>query len=191
MEDKGELGHSTTSLEPNLSRQFVVSADIELPFSAETAFDAFANLPRQASWSPWLRSVEYIDSTDNVSNAMGRRTISNDIGRRTRWHLRYMGIRLSWVAISTRVERPTALEWESTKGLKNYGKVLFTPNDGSGDGDKRTTMKLTMTFVLPTLVAGAFKNRTTIQRLVGKRMLQTTLRNFRDVVLEEDVQPMQ
>jgi len=41
-------------------RGLAVSAEMELPFPAEIAHDAFSDLPRQPEWSPWLHSVECI-----------------------------------------------------------------------------------------------------------------------------------
>jgi uncharacterized membrane protein len=150
--------------QPPKSNEFAVSADIELPFSSQIAYDAFVDLPRQPQWSPWLHSVEYVDDT---------------LQQETRWKMRYMGVRVTWIAISTRNERPIRIEWESIKGLRNKGRVDFVENGNV------TYMKLTMTFTAPRFAVGLFRRTGAIQKVVEKKMLQTTLENFRDVVLME------
>ena len=45
----------------------MVDASIDLPFGADIAFDAFSDLPRQPSWSSWLRSVSYINNDGSSS----------------------------------------------------------------------------------------------------------------------------
>lgn len=148
-----------------------VSSTIDLPFSAEIAFDAFSNLPRQASWSPWLKSVEYID----------------EASIETKWTMQsILGISYSWNAISTRLERPQVIEWESTKGLRNWGKVKFIPQSKDV-----TSMQLTLTFVAPRIVARFFRKRDGgLSRMVQTRIVGRTLRNFRRVVLAEDVKAL-
>lgn len=148
--------------------QIEVSSSIELPFSAEIAFDAFSNLPRQATWSSWLKSVEYI---------------SEDL-LETKWTMKsVLGISYSWNAVSTRLERPYLIEWESTRGLKNWGRVQFIPRDKDA-----TSMELTLTFVAPRILARFFRKRGGgLSRMVQKRIVGRTLRNFRRVVLAHDV----
>lgn len=146
-----------------------VSSNIDLPFSAEIAFDAFSDLPRQSSWSPWLKSVEYVKDGSS---------------RETKWTMKsVLGVSYSWNAISTRLERPRVIEWESSKGLKNWGRVEFVHKDVNA-----TTMRLTLTFVAPRIVARFFKNRDGgLSRVVKTRIVGRTLHNFRRVVLAEDV----
>ncbi len=50
-------------------REILVSASIKLPFSADIAFDAFSDLPRQPSWSTWLHSISYIDDENNNNDS--------------------------------------------------------------------------------------------------------------------------
>jgi uncharacterized membrane protein len=154
----------------NSKNRIPVSAEIEIPLAAEIAFDAFADLPRQATWADWLKSVEYI-SPDNPE---------------TMWKMSYLGLSYSWKAISTRQERPFVIEWESTSGLKNFGRVDFTKLDSD-----RTHMKLTLTFLAPRLLVKMLGQQGAIARLVEKRMLQTMLHNFRDIVVVESTSNQQ
>lgn len=152
------------------NNHIVVSTEIELPFKAEIAFDAFSDLPRQPSWSPWLKSVSYLDSPD-VKN------------RETKWTMRYLGISLAWNCIHTQLERPYTIAWKSTKGLKNSGRVEFLKVKDSDS----TIMKLTMTFVAPSFAARMCRRSSAIEEIVKNRMLNKTLVNFRDIVMEHDL----
>ena len=145
-----------------------VTNHIHLPFSAEVAYDAFSDLPRQAAWSPWLKSVAYVKEGSNE----------------TKWTMRsVLGVSYSWNAISTRLERPRIIEWESCRGLKNWGRVEFTPISVDS-----SYMQLTLTFVAPRVLARFFQNKEGgLSRMVQKRIIGRTLRSFLKVVLEEDV----
>jgi len=161
----------------------VVEAEIDLPFDAEIAFDAYSDLPRQPTWSPWLKSVEFLD----------------DGHRESEWKMRYAGLRLSWIAVSTNNRRPYVIEWESTKGFRNRGRVDFVKlaDQRRDDKDRNTDavpsaamlthMKVTMTFQVPGLVAKMFPSHGRICHMVENRMLKPTLEKFRDIVLEKDV----
>ena len=150
----------------NPKNTIVVSSDIELPVPAKVAFDAFVDLPRQPTWSPWLKSVEYI----------------NDKQDQTKWKMKYLGISLSWKATANRQERPTILEWQSTSGLKNYGRVDFESIDNDA-----TYMKMTMTVVAPKVVSKVFGRGSRLSKMVENRMIKKTLANFRDIVVENDL----
>ena len=145
-----------------------VSSQIELPFSAEIAFDAFSDLPRQSSWSPWLKSVQYVQEGS----------------KETKWTMKsILGVSYSWNAISTKLERPYVIEWESSKGLRNWGRVEFVPQSADA-----AAMQLTLTFVAPRVVARFFQNRDGgLSQMVQNRIVGRTLRNFCQVVLEEDL----
>jgi hypothetical protein len=112
----------------------VVSSSLEIPLETHIAFDAFSDLPRQPSWSPWLHSVEYIhknhhnEPNNNNHTAAASSSSSSVVSPpETKWTVCFRGFRFSWDAIHTRLQRPTLIEWESTSGLKNYGQVRFDP----------------------------------------------------------------
>ena len=149
--------------------------NITLPFPSSIAFDTFCDLPRQPEWSPWLSAVEYIDSNNNLQ--------SEGVGRRTKWYLRGPGIRLSWNALSTCLERPCKIGWKSTSGVRNEGYVTFM-----GENDHECKMSLEMRFVSPRIVQRLFSSRTgKIKRFVENKMLSGTLTRFSNVV-QRDIQ---
>lgn len=145
-----------------------VSTSIDLPFPAEVAFDAFSDLSRQPTFSPWLRSVEYLDENRLV-------------GSTTRWTMAYLGLRFSWNAISTRQDRENGvIEWKSLTGLENSGRVKFQP--AAFDDGMKSHMRMTMSFKTPRLAARFLGERNSIAMIVEERMLHRTLQNFRDIV---------
>ena len=146
-----------------------VSAAIELPFPKCVAYDAFSDLSRQSSYSPWLKSVEYIE---------GER---NSVGSKTRWKLAYLGLRFSWNSISTLQDPKNGIiEWESITGLQNQGRVTFQEL-----ADDRTYMNMTMSFAVPR-IASRLLGPHKLASIVEKRILETTVRNFRQTVVEND-----
>ena len=147
----------------SIKNQIEIASEINLPFSAEIAYDAFSDLSRQPMWSPWLRSVEYISQTETV------------------WEMRrFLGLSYSWTALSTKTERPRLIEWESTKGLKNYGRVEFTQI-----AKHKSHMKVSLVFVVPKVVSRWMGENGRVARFVRVRMVQKSLRYFRDIVIEE------
>ncbi|CAJ1931760.1 unnamed protein product [Cylindrotheca closterium] len=146
-------------------RIVTIERSLDLPFSAEIAYDAYSNLPRQPSWSSWLHKVEYTDASNKESL----------------WTLKFLGFKYSWSAISLKNERPTTLQWKSTSGLANFGTVVFTSMD-----DQTTAMSLTMTLVAPRTVASLFRKSKRLQEYIGEKMVATSLDSFRDIVLNED-----
>jgi uncharacterized membrane protein len=151
-------------------RSLSVSSELTLPFSAETAYDAFSDLPRQPEWSPWLHSVEFMDSgsTSGSSNS-------------TKWTLKFMGLTYSWISIATQQDRPHLIEWESVSGLKNFGTVQFQPLSS-----RECHMTMTMTFVPPRLVSAVFGNSKKnggVKRFMEHKMIGSSLCRFRDVIM--------
>ena len=147
-------------------RQIVVTAEEEMNIPIEIAYDAFRDLPRQPSWSPWLRSVEYLSDDKNESL----------------WRMKYLGLTISWKAINTNLERPYLIEWESTSGLKNYGRVEFERLSA-----QNTRMRFVMTFEAPRMAAAMIGKSSSVTRMVENKMLKKTLRNFRRIVTEHDL----
>jgi uncharacterized membrane protein len=167
---------------PNSSRDGVdprkeisIVKSISVPFSADKAFMAFSDLPRQADFSPWLRKVEYINPPPPGVERAGK-----DWGE-TRWYMGFRGLSFSWNSICTTLERPGCIEWESTSGMKNFGRIVF---EELPENDE-THVTLTMTFVAPRVVAALFRRSNALGNFVQNRMIFSTLQNFRDQVLEE------
>lgn len=159
-----------TKIQQTPSGGLKVSSDIELPFSAEVAYDTFSDLPRQPEWSPWLHSVEWME--DNMEES---KTSS-------KWTLRVMGIKYGWTSVATYQKRPHTIEWESTSGLKNYGRVHIQPRENGG-----SHMAMSMNFAPPRLIAGFFRNTKALQRFMEKKMIRSSLEMFREVVIESAI----
>jgi uncharacterized membrane protein len=168
--------HGVTIPQPFVTKKnqakVLVSSSIELPFDIETAFDAFADVTRQPTWSPWLHQVVYIDCDDDDTKS--------NLYKESLWKIRALGLTISWRAKNTpATQRPTVIEWESTKGLKNGGIVKFHPLDSD-----RTLMSLEMTFRAPAIVRGS----SFLVGFIEQQMLRPTLRNFRQVIVTQDLQ---
>ncbi len=185
--------------------EIAVTATIDLPFSADTAFDAFSDLPRQPSWSSWLHSVSYLNDGDNSSNDSyliqkeeqekrfnnfidGTNCIDVQQLRETKWVMGWKRIRFSWKSKVTFMERPKCIKWESTSGLKNKGILTFKERrmDNSQPG-VITQMTLTLKFVAPRVVGALMKRSDKVEAYMKSQILQTTLAKFRDTVIFEDL----
>ena len=140
-----------------------LSSGITLPFSSDVAYEAFSEVRRQPEWSDWLHSVEELDQGES------------------KWTLRYMGFQFSWKAVHTTLDRPNLIEWKSTSGLRNKGKVEFRPSECG----TKTDMTMSIEFIAPRIVARFFGER--VNKIVEQRILGKTLDNFRDVVLTKDL----
>ena len=146
------------------------SVSLEMPFSSEVAFDTFSNLPRQPEWSPWLSSVEYLSEVGKTADGMAL--------YETQWYLRGKGVKLSWKAVSTILDRPNRIRWKSTSGVRNEGTVDFE-SVGSN-----CIMTLQMRFVAPRFLYSIFGSAG-VRNFFEKRLLGGTLSRFREVVLND------
>lgn len=182
--DDGSVSSSTFGMEEiSIKRLIEIKSQVDLPFSADIAYDAYSNLPRQPSWSSWLDSVVFLDknSKDGDSNR------DNDM-LASRWTMKFLGIKYSFEAIALRNERPWVMQWKSTTGLQNFGTVEFHPKPENPD---TTTMKLTMAFVAPRPVSALFRKNTKIASYVERNLITKSLHDFRDVVVKTDLQQQQ
>jgi uncharacterized membrane protein len=158
----------TDILDPSISKKRIVEiqSSVELPFSAEIAYDAYSNLSRQSDWSSWLHRVEFLD----------------DSNEKSKWTMKFLGFKYSWNSQAIKNERPHIIQWKSTSGLVNFGTVRFEEKESG-----QTTMTLAMTLVAPRAAAALFKKSTGLQNFVEKKMISTSLHTFRDTVSETDV----
>lgn len=159
-------------------RAIVVETSLLVPFSSHIAFDVFSDLPRQKDFSPWLKEVEYLNPPEPGIDHRGK-----DLGE-TLWKMKFMGVGFSWKSVVSRLERPHVLEWKSTSGMQNFGKVTFRAVDKDV-----THVTLTITFVAPRLIAALFHRSSTLANTVENRIIRTTLINFRDAV-QKDISDM-
>jgi uncharacterized membrane protein len=143
-------------------RELSVAVSLPLPFSDDVACSRFSDLPQQSRWSPWLSSVAYVDA-----------------GRESEWTLNVRGVRFSWRAVSSVLERPyRGIMWESISGLKNMGVVEFIPT-----GADSCTMKVRMTIITPRIVASLFPGASVFaEDFLQDKLLRWSLEMFRDVV---------
>lgn len=148
-----------------------ITSEVPLPFSREVAFDAYSDLRRQPSWSSWLHSVEYTDESKEKS----------------KWTMKFMGIKYSWTAVALKNERPHVIQWQSTSGLRNFGIVQFLPQN---DAENPTLMTMKMTFVAPRAAAAVFRRSKAMAKFVKDKMILDSMVNFRNVVLEKDLKDM-
>ena len=154
----------------NEKRLIEVTSEVKLPFSQEVAFDAYSDLTRQPSWSSWLHSVEYMDESRE----------------RSKWTMKFMGIKYSWTAIALRNERPFLIQWQSTTGLQNFGTVKFLSQ--KDDETHPTLMTMRMAFVAPRAAAAVFRKSKALANFVKDKMITDSMVNFRDAVLRVDMQ---
>ena len=171
---KGNTDDFTPPESENKRRIDVVNS-VELPFSAEIAYQAYSDLTRQPSWSSWLHSVEYKDGDDD-----------SDSAEESIWTMKVLGVKYSWTAVSTELIPPRVIGWKSTSGLKNFGRVEFQPIS-----DYKTNMNLTMTFIAPRAVSAIFRRSKKLVNFVDEQMIRASLEEFRDIVLENDVQKLE
>ncbi|VEU37167.1 unnamed protein product [Pseudo-nitzschia multistriata] len=177
--DEGESSEVAT----NKNKLIEIKSEIELPFSAEVAYDAYSDLPRQSSWSSWLESVEVVENkyTDNNGYNGAKKVESL-------WTSKMFGIRYSWTAVAVKNERPHTIQWRSVTGLRNEGIVRFYKREGKTYGQGPTLMTLRMAFVAPRAVSGILRRSKKLSRYVEEKMIAQSLQGFRDIVLKNDLE---
>eukprot|EP00591_Stephanopyxis_turris_P008645 CAMPEP_0195522098 /NCGR_PEP_ID=MMETSP0794_2-20130614/20041_1 /TAXON_ID=515487 /ORGANISM="Stephanopyxis turris, Strain CCMP 815" /LENGTH=176 /DNA_ID=CAMNT_0040651785 /DNA_START=44 /DNA_END=571 /DNA_ORIENTATION=+ len=131
---------SQTESDKGNKRIINATASIVLPFSSTVAFEFYSDLTRQPSWSPWLRSVKYLEDSVGFNGE-----------RETEWTLAIRGLNLCWRAVGTVLDPPNEIAWVSTSGLKNEGNVIFQTLDEENPGVCKMT--LSMAFVAPRVLA--------------------------------------
>lgn len=166
-----------------------VSVSQDMPFSPEIAFDTFSDLSRQPQWSPWLKSVIYLDEVKIAGEVMEESSIPL---RETEWTLGVKGFDFSWRAVGTLLDRPHRIGWKSISGIKNEGTVKFDPLSTESFDEHDTdnveigcTMTLEMKFVAPRVVAALFRRASFVESFFEGRLLAGTLVRFREVVLND------
>jgi len=176
-DDDTSFGGNTDDNDGNSKRKLIeISSQIELPFSAKVAYEAYSDLPRQPSWSSWLKSVVVLEDGNNNSKKV-----------ESRWTSKVMGIRYSWTAEAVKNERPHTIQWRSVTGLRNEGTVRFYAKEGKSYDQGPTLMTLRMAFVIPRALTSIIRSSKKLSNFVEEKMIAQSLKEFRDIVLEEDV----
>ena len=147
--------------------EIAVAASLEMPFAPAECFDAFADFPRQRRWSPWLRSVEYLDDGGDDVDDGGGGGGGGAARREMKWVVGLLGVRFSYRAVATRLERPRTVAWESTTGLKLRGRAEFDgllrdEAEGGGSAAAATRMTLRLAFVAPRVAATVFRRASSV-----------------------------
>eukprot|EP00531_Pseudo-nitzschia_arenysensis_P002720 CAMPEP_0116134924 /NCGR_PEP_ID=MMETSP0329-20121206/10917_1 /TAXON_ID=697910 /ORGANISM="Pseudo-nitzschia arenysensis, Strain B593" /LENGTH=290 /DNA_ID=CAMNT_0003629691 /DNA_START=139 /DNA_END=1011 /DNA_ORIENTATION=- len=175
------------------SKLIKIRSEIELPFSAKVAYKAYSDLPRQPSWSSWLESVVVIGDNDNDSDDDDDDTNNNQNNNQkqkveSKWTSKVMGIRYSWTAEAVRNIEPHTIQWRSVTGLRNEGIVRFYPLNDKNYDEGPTLMTLQMVFKLPKAVNSIVKRSKRVSKFVQESMIAQSLKDFRDTVMEEDLE---
>lgn len=153
--------YQTTSTTDDTGREIQIQVTLPLPFPADIACTRFTDLPQQPRWSPWLKSVDYLDSVGE-----------------TEWTLNVRGVEFRWKAMSTLLDNPKGILWESSSGLKNKGSVEFIEVS-----EHSCLMKLQMSLITPRVIAVLFRTTGELVRdFVEEKLLKWSLESFRDVV---------
>lgn len=160
-----------------------ISSRIELPFSAEVAYEAYSNLSRQPSWSSWLESVVVLNDDDDENNNGD----GDEQKLESRWTSKVMGFRYSWTAEAVQNVRPHTIQWRSVTGLRNEGTVRFRRTQGKSYDEGPTLMTLNMAFVTPRAVTAILRRSKRLSNFVEEKMIAQSLKDFRDIVMENDV----
>ena len=108
-----------------------------------------------------------------------------------KWVVGFVGLRFGYRAVATTLERPRAIGWESTTGLKLRGRARFDavepapgPRRGGGDGRRATRVTLRLGFAAPRVASVLFRRSSAIAPFVENRVLAPTLARFRDTLAE-------
>jgi uncharacterized membrane protein len=184
IEPKDDNGISADHESENNSSFISVETSMTLPFCANTAFSAFSDLPRQPSWSHWLHSVSYIYPSDSTNTKIPCTECGIPL-LETKWIMKWKKLSFTWKSKITKIQRPYLIQWESTSGLKNKGKIVFIDLENSTATDDKALVSLTLSFVTPRIVGKLLRRSDIISDFMQRKILLPTLENFRDVVSQE------
>ncbi len=141
--------------------EHTVISYIEAP--KEYVWKVWSDLESMPLWMTWIESVKTVDQETSTLPDL------------TEWTLAANGFRFKWKAkINERVEAQK-LKWESIGGLPTKGCVRFYEQP-----DKRTMVKLTISYELPQVLA-----RFMAENILGKMVtneLQTNINRFKKLV---------
>ena len=120
------------------------------------AYTLYSDLTQQSTWSPWLTSVQVLDTKTGFS----------------KWTISKLGLSYSWSAQfadckagHSEVDRHVMC-WESLDGLPNRGRVDFYI-----DSNNKSIMVLNVAYDIPSIAAFLLEGLGTI----GERFIENTL----------------
>jgi 2-succinyl-5-enolpyruvyl-6-hydroxy-3-cyclohexene-1-carboxylate synthase len=177
---KEEKMYEASTATSSSGTEISVVVSLPLPFSADTAWSRFTDLPSMSRWSPWITSVRYQGLEE------------------TEWMINVRGIPLKWRATSQLINEPCkGIQWQSVSGLSNRGIVEFISDDTNKDnGDSYAVdnqrngqasscvMNVRMTLTPPRLFRPFFQGTSTLflEEFLRDKLLKWSLEMFRDVV---------
>jgi 2-succinyl-5-enolpyruvyl-6-hydroxy-3-cyclohexene-1-carboxylate synthase len=138
-------------------RTITLHASLSLPFSDSIAHERFTNLPQMPRWCPWLKSVEFISTSE------------------TEWKLNVVGKTFTWRAHSSITADPKGIVWESLSGLRNSGVVEFLYVS-----ENECTMVVLVSFLAPQGIERLFEG--IFEDFLRNKLLKWSLEMFRDAV---------
>ena len=158
-----KLSSMSSKLSSTLSMKWLESkVDIQIPASKEHSYKLFSQLDQHPTWSPWLNSVRYMDSTQTV------------------WTLKSLGLTFNWKANNTIVDPPNTIQWESLDGLPNKGRVDFIE-----EKQGNTHMVLSIQYDLPQAAVTVIESLGDTYKTFVSDTLLGDLKRFRTRLLKE------
>ena len=162
------------AVQERTSREWVAETSYVLPFGADAAYRAFADMERQPSWSDHLKRAETIKPPTSPIDIGVVNFISN-----------VFGIQYGAQCIGKRIY-PRLVEWRSIAGVQFTARITFR-QEGFGP-NARTTMNFVVRFVPPRLFAAVFgRSNGAMLRFVENRMMINTMKKFSAVVQTKDL----
>ena len=127
----------------NGAKQFAMAgwvdnrAEVTVPVSLPVVWELWQDKSRIPNWMPWIDSV-VPDENDPMCSRWILRT--NQFGQ---------DFEFSWVARDLPPVQREKIQWESTEGLNNKGKVTFK---GVGENGKSTNVAINISYEVPELL---------------------------------------
>ncbi|EWM21432.1 START-like domain protein [Nannochloropsis gaditana] len=145
-----------------LSSWVDTKVEIEVPATPEACYALYSQLEEHPRWSPWLRSVQFLDKVERISE----------------WTLESRGFTVAWKAQNTIEEPGRRISWESRTGLPNRGLVTFEERRPG-----MTSMALTISYSVPKPIA-KLGDVGLVKRYI-ESTLQSDLTRYRQVLMKE------
>lgn len=108
------------------------SEQVEVPISAHTAWNLWADIERMPQWMNWIESV----------------TISEDDPEISRWKLASGNFEFAWKARTFKKIPGQIIQWESVDGLPNRGAIRFYDRKEQG-----CIIKMSIAYNVPGILA--------------------------------------
>lgn len=138
-----------------------VHVDVDVPI--DEVWRLWSDLEQMPKWMKWISSVEILPEDRELS----------------RWKLETNGLSFSWRSRILKKVPRQIIRWESVDGLPNKGAIRFY-----GRKDGTSTVKMTIAYALPAILARLMMSNTFVDRVVTST-LQADLDRFRDYAIAQ------